>query len=120
VAEQSPKQSRSRRELRGFADHRVEKLNVDWCRARGGGRLSPNDYGPGARCGATLSIAGSSTTDPVYGTLLMCSASILTFSRTWSRPPYHAYGPPVYLWDSASIEASPPSLVTSITRPRIW
>jgi hypothetical protein len=62
----------------------------------------------------------SPTADPAYGTLLMCSASILAISRTWSRPPYQAYGPPVYLWDSSSIEASPPSLVSSITRPRSW
>jgi hypothetical protein len=73
-----------------------------------------------AKARAITRMPGFRHTDPIYGTLLMCSASILTFSRTWSRPPYQAYGPPVYFWDSASIEASPPSLVTSITRPRIW
>lgn len=48
----------------------------------------------------------------------MWSTVIVRITRTWSRPPYHWYGPPVYRWARISMCSAPRSVVTSVTRPR--
>ena len=51
------------------------------------------------------------------GACTTLSTAIVRFTRTWSRPPGHGYGPPRYLRARVSIVAAAPSVVVATTRP---